>query len=159
MRPAVGPAFAQHRSHIKRPPNVPACHDIGVGIIVYMLVILIRSDNIADVAITITLRLGTARPEPARLEENLGPSVEEEVYILGCLPVLPDRVRNGCGYVLFLPPAKDIDDLAVRTNNLLRSRLRTGIRRFPGVHGAAPSHLGRLLPRTVDGPEAIHEQR
>jgi hypothetical protein len=61
--------------------------------------------------------------------------------------------------VLFLLPAKDIDDLAIRTNNLPRRRLRTGIRRLPGVHGAAPSHPGRLLPRSVDGPEAIHEQR
>jgi hypothetical protein len=83
-----------------------------------MLVILIRSDNTADVAVTIPLRLGTARPEPARLEENLGPCLEEEVYILGCLPVLPDRIRDVCGNVLFLLPAKDIDDLAVRTNNL-----------------------------------------
>ena len=122
-----------------------------------MLVILIRSDNTADVAVTVPLRLGAARPKPARLEENLGPCVEEEVYILGCLPVLPDRVRDVCGNVLFLLAAKDIDNLAVRTNNLLRRRLRTGIRRLPGVHGAAPSLLGRLLPRAVDGPEAIHE--
>ena len=107
-----------------------------------MLVILIRSDNTADVAVTVPLRLGTARPEPARLEENLGPCVEEEVYILGCLPVLPDRVRNVCGNVLFLLAAKDIDNLAVWINNLLRRRLRTGIRQFPGVHGAAPSHAG-----------------
>src|SRR5512140_2494362 len=124
MCPAVGPTFAQQPGHLKCPPNVPACHDVGVGVVVYMLVILIRSDNIADVAITITLRLGTARPEPTRLEENLGPRVEEEVYILGCLPVLPDRVRNVCGNVLLLLPAKDIDDLPVRTNDPLRCRLR-----------------------------------
>ena len=115
-----------------------------------MLVILIRSDNIADVAITITLRLGTARPEPARLEENLGPSVEEEVYILGCLPVLPDRVRDIGSNVLFLLPAQDIDDLAVRTNNLLRCRLRTGIRGPsdpPSLHSCREVY-GRRRPTT-----------
>ena len=122
-----------------------------------MLVILIRSDNTADVAVTVPLRLRTARPEPARLEKNLGPCVEEEVYILGGLPVLPDRVGNVGGNVLFLLAAKDIDNLAVWINNLLRRRLRTGVRRFPGIHGAAPSHLGRLLPRAVDGPKPIHE--
>src|SRR5215468_9121624 len=97
MRPAVGPAFAQRRGHLERPPNVPACHDIGVGIIVYMLVVLIRSDNTADVAVPVPLRLGTARPEPACLEENLGPRVKEEIDILGCLPVLPDCVCDVCG--------------------------------------------------------------
>src|SRR5215831_19305448 len=122
-----------------------------------MLVILIRSDNTSDVAATVPLRLGSARPEPARLEENLGSCLEEDVYILGCLPVLPDRVRDVCGNVLFLLPAKDIDDLAVRTNNLLRRRLRTGIRRLPGIHGTAPSHLRCLLPCAIDGAEAIHE--
>src|SRR5215469_12832182 len=159
MCPAVGPAFAQHRGHLKGPPNVPARHNIGVGIVVYMLVILIRSDNTTDVAVAIPFRLGTARPEPPRLEENLGPCLEEEVYILSCLPVLPDRICDVCGNVLFLLPAKDIDDPAVGTNNLLRRRLHTSVRRLPGVHGAAPSHLGRLLPRAVDRPEAIHEQR
>src|SRR5262245_58971022 len=99
MRPAVGPAFAQHRGHLERPPKVPASNDISIGIIVDVLVILVRSDNTADVAVTVPLRRSTARPEPARLEENLGPRVEEEVYILSNLPVLPDRVRNVCGYV------------------------------------------------------------
>ena len=96
-----------------------------------MLVILIRSDNTADVAVTVPVRLGTARPEPARLEKNLGPCVEEEVYILGGLPVLPDRVGNVGGNVLFLLAAKDIDNLAVWINNLLRRRLRTGVRQIP----------------------------
>ena len=41
-----------------------------------MLVVLIRSDNTADVAVTVPLRLGTARPKPPRLEENLGPCLE-----------------------------------------------------------------------------------
>src|SRR5215469_13001536 len=153
----VGPAVAQHRDHIKRPPNVPTCHHIGVGVIVYALVILIRSDYTADMAVTVPLRLCAARPESARLVEHLGPRLEEEVYVLGCLPILPDRVRDICSNVLFLLPAKDINDLAIRTNNLLRRRLGTSIRRLPGVHGTAPSHLGRLLPRAINGPEAIHE--
>ena len=122
-----------------------------------MLVILIRSDNTADVAVTVPVRLGAARPEPARLEKNLGPCVEEEVYILGGVTVLHDIIVNVCGYVLLLLAVKDIDNLAVWINNLLRCRLRTGVRRFPGIHGAAPSHLGRLLPRAVDGPKPIHE--
>ena len=73
-----------------------------------MLVILIRSDNTADVVVTIPLRLGTARPEPAGLEGNLSPCVEQELHILGCLPVLPDRVRDVCGNVLFLLTATQL---------------------------------------------------
>src|SRR5262245_9099089 len=122
-----------------------------------MLVILIRSDNTPDVAVTVPLRLRAAGPKPGRFDENFGPSVQQEVYILGCLPVLPDRVRNVGGNVLFLLAAKDIDNLAVWINNLLRRRLRTAVRGFPGIHAAAPAHLGRLLPCAIDGPKPIHE--
>jgi hypothetical protein len=44
-----------------------------------MLVILIRSNNTADMAVAVLLRLSAARPKPARLEENLSSCVEEEV--------------------------------------------------------------------------------
>ena len=115
-----------------------------------MLVILIRSDNTADVAVTVPLRLGAAGPEPPRLEENLGPGVEEELYILGCLPVLPDRVGDVGGNVLFLLAAKDIDDLAVWIDNLLRRRLRTGI-------GATPRRTWRrAIP---SGPPSAARRR
>src|SRR5215467_1988543 len=110
-------------------------------------------------AVTVPLRLSSARPEPTRLEENLGPCIEEKVYILGCLPVLPDCVRDVRRNVLFQPPTKNIDDPAVRIDNLLWRRLCTGIRRLPSVHGAAPSHLCSFRPRAVHCPEAIHEQR
>ncbi len=49
--------------------------------------------------------------------------------------------------------------LTIRTDNLLRRSLRTGIGGLPGVEGTTPAHPGRFCPRGIEGAEAIHEQR
>jgi hypothetical protein len=59
--------------------------------------------------------------------------------------------------VLFLLAAKDIDNVAVWINNLVRRGHRAGVRRFPSVHGATPSHPSGLLPRAVNGAKTIFE--
>ena len=124
-----------------------------------MFVILVRSDDVADVAVAIRLRLSPASPESPCLEKNLGTGVAQKSFILSGLPVLPDRVGDVRANVLLLPAAKDIDDLTIRTDNPLRRGLRTGISGLPGVEGTAPAHPGRFCPRGIKGAEAIHEQR
>ena len=92
-----------------------------------MLVILVRTDDAADMASAVRLQPGAARPEPTRLEKDLGPGVEKEPLILGRLPILPDRVGHIRADVLLLLAAQDVDDLPVRPDRLLRRRLRAGI--------------------------------
>ena len=77
----LGPALAQQRRHIERAPDVPARHDVGEGVVVDMLVILVRPDDAADMAATVRLQLSAARPEPARLQQDLGAGVEQEPFI------------------------------------------------------------------------------
>src|SRR4029450_3822033 len=124
-----------------------------------MLVVFIWSYNAADMAVTVRLRLGAARPEPGRLKEDLGTSPQEELFVSGRLPVLPDCVRNVRRNVLFLPAAEDFDNATIGTDNSLRRCLRTSVGRFPSVHGPAPTHAGRLRPCPGNGPKSVHQQR
>src|SRR5580692_2876164 len=110
-------------------------------------------------ALAVRLGQSATGPEPARLEKNLGPGVEQKPFIPGRLPVLPDRVGDVRANVLLLLAAKDMDDLTIRTDNLLRSRLCAGIGGLPGVECTAPGHPVRLCPRAFESAEAIHEQR
>ena len=124
-----------------------------------MLVVLIWSYNAADMTVTVRLRLGAARPEPARLKEDLGTSPQEEFFVSGCLPVLPDCVRNVRSNVLFLLAAEDFNNATIGTDNPLRCCLRTSVGQFPSVHGPAPTHAGRLRPCPINGPKSVHQQR
>src|SRR4030095_13482964 len=124
-----------------------------------MLVVFIWSCAAADVAVTVRLRLGAARPEPARLKEDLSASHQEELFVSGWLPVLPDCGRNLRSDVLLLLAAEDFDNATIGTDNPLRRCLRTCVGRFPSVHGPAPTHGGRLRPCPVNGPKSVHEQR
>src|SRR4030095_3941207 len=151
--------MAEKANHIYRPPNVPPCHHIRKGIVVYVLVVFIWSYNPADMAVTARLRLGAARPEPARLEEDLGASAQQELFVSGCLPVLPDCVDNVRSNVLFLLAAQDFDNAIIGTDNPLRRSLRPSVGRFPSVHGSAPTHAGRLHPCPIKGPKSVHQQR
>jgi hypothetical protein len=126
-RPSVWPAFAQQGSHVQGSPNVPARHHVGKGVVVDVLVIFIRPDYTANVGAAVCLRPGTARPEPPCLEEDFGACFEEEAFVSGRLSVLPDRVGDVCGNVLFLLAAKDLHDPSIGTDRLFRRRLLTGV--------------------------------
>ena len=97
------------------------------------LVILVRPDDTADMAVTVRLRLRAAGPEPARLQQDLGTGVEQEIVVPGRLPVLPDRVSDVRADMLLLLAAKHIHDLTIRADDLIRRRLRTGVGELPGV--------------------------
>ena len=122
-----------------------------------MFVILVRSDDVADVAVAIRLRLSAAGPEPTRFEQDLGTGIAHKLLIPGGLPILPNRIGDVRAYVLLLLAAKDIDDLTIRTNYLLGRGLRTGIGGLPGVEGAAPAHPGRFCSRGIERKKAIHQ--
>ena len=85
-----------------------------------MFVILVRSDDAADMAVTVRLELRAAQPVPAGLEKDLAPGVEQKPFIPYRLPVLPDRVGNVSADVLLLLGAKDIGNLTIRIDDPLR---------------------------------------
>ena len=124
-----------------------------------MFVIFVRPDDTANVAATIRFRLSPAGPEPARLEQDLSTDVEQEPLVLGRLPVLPHRVGDVCADVLFLLAAKDIDDLAIRTDNLLRCRLRASTGRFPRIEGTAPAQSGSWEQLPGQSRQAVKPRR
>src|SRR5271154_1115039 len=124
-----------------------------------MFVILVRSNDIADMAVTVRFQWSAAGPESTRLEKYLGTSVAQKRLISSRLPVLPDRIGDVRANVLLLLAGEDIDYLTIRTDNLLRSGLSTAIGGLPSVEGAAPAHPCRFRPRRIEGAEAIHEQR
>ena len=96
-----------------------------------MFVILVRSDDVANVAVAVRLQLSAACPKSTRLEKDLGTGIAQEPFIPGDLPILPDRKGDVRANVLLLLSAKDIDNLTIRTNNLLAGcSLRLGVRRY-----------------------------
>src|ERR1700733_1420507 len=123
-----------------------------------MFVILVRSNDIADMAVTVRFQWSAAGPESTRLEKYLGAGVAQKHFIPGGLPVLPDRIGDVSADMLLLPAGQDIDNLTIRTYNLLWSGLRTAIRGLPSVQCTPPAHPCRFRPRRIEGAEAIHQQ-
>jgi hypothetical protein len=103
----------QQNRHIKRPPDVPPSHDIGEGVVVDVLMILVGSDHATDMAATVGPRLNATGPESASLEQDLRAGVAKKRFISGSQPVLPDGVGDVRAYVLLLLSAENIDDQAI----------------------------------------------
>ena len=53
---------------LQRARDVPARHHVGEGVVVYILVVLVRPDHVADVPLAVWLGYGAGRPEPRGLE-------------------------------------------------------------------------------------------
>src|SRR5476649_1223289 len=157
--PAIRPARLQQGRHIKRAPDVPPSHDIGEGVVVDVLMILVGSDHAADMAVTVGLRLNATGPEPARLEQDLRAGVAKERFISGGLPVLPDGVGDVGTDVLLLLSAENIDDQTVRADRVFGRDFRTVTGRLPGIECAAPTQAGGLGARRIESMKAVHEQR
>ena len=115
-----------------------------------MLVVLVRSDDLADVAVAIRLQMSAAGPESTGLEKDLGTGVAQKPFVTSGLPILPDRIGDVRANVLFLPTAKDIDDLTIWTDNPLRRGLRTGMR-TPRRRGHRASPSEPILPARHPG--------
>ena len=66
---------------VQRARDRPLRHDIGVGAVVDCFVILVRSDDAADVALAVRFRHGAAGPEPSRFKNDLRAGVAQERLI------------------------------------------------------------------------------
>ena len=87
----VGPAGAHHFDSLEPSGDVPARHHVSKCVVVYVLVVLVRPDHVADMPLAIRLRHGARRPETSGLQQNLRAGIAEEPVVARCTPVLPDR--------------------------------------------------------------------
>ena len=83
-----------HAATSSAAPDVPARHDVGIGVVVDVLVIFVRADHVADVAVAVGLRRGAAGPEARGVQQDLCARGGQERVIAGGLPILPDRIGD-----------------------------------------------------------------
>ena len=126
--PATRPTIAQQRGDLDATPDVPAGHDIGIGAVVDVLVIFVRTDDAADMAPAVGLGNGSAGPEPCGFQKNFGAGFDHEGVIPCRLPVLPDRVGDIGRDMLLLRAAEHLDEITIGADELLGSGLLAGIR-------------------------------
>src|SRR5690606_39789962 len=88
--PAAGPAPGEERGGVRGALEVPGGHAVGVRVVVDVLVVLVRADDVAYVEAAIVLEPAAARPEAGGLEEDLGARVEDERVVARGAPVAPD---------------------------------------------------------------------
>ena len=134
MRDAsMPPAIARRRisTAFERAADVPARHDVGIGVVVDFLVIFVRPDNAADVAAPIGLHKRPACPEARCLQNDFRAGSAEEFVIACDLPVLPDRVSDVGADMLFLRAAENRDHPAIGTDDLGRRCFQPRIRQIP----------------------------
>jgi hypothetical protein len=74
-RSAVRPTHPQYLDRLERAGDVPTRHHVGEGVVVYILVVLVRTDDVTDVSFAICLRSGAGCPEPGGLQQNLRPGI------------------------------------------------------------------------------------
>ena len=83
---ALGPARAHHFDGLERSRDVPARHHVREGVVVHILVVLVRPDDVADMPLAISLRRGARRPETRGLEQDLRSGIDEERIVAGGTP-------------------------------------------------------------------------
>src|SRR5262249_22350877 len=69
--PIYGSLTLQNGDRVRRAVEIPACHNVRVGIVVDGRVILIRADDRANVSTTIGFDARTTRPESCGFDQNL----------------------------------------------------------------------------------------
>jgi hypothetical protein len=95
---------------------------VEIPIVIDRLVILVEAYDGTDVGMIIHLDPGAACPESSGLDQNVGASVDDEVVVRGCAPVLPDRVCDVGADVVLLLARQDGNDAPVGRNDRTRRR-------------------------------------
>ena len=113
---------------LERAANVPARHDVGIGVVVDFLVIFVGPDHAADVASPISFHKRPIGPETRCLKKDFGAGRAEEFVIACDPPILPDRVGDVGADMLLLRTAENLDHPAIGTNDLGRRCLEPRIR-------------------------------
>ena len=155
----VGPALPQQVQRVQSTRDVPACHHVGEGVVVHILMVLIRPDDVADVAPAIRFGHGPGGPESRGFDEDFDPGIAEEVVVAGGAPILPDRVCDVGADVVFHLAGQDLDRLPGGAQHRFRCGFLTGIGRLPGIERASVPEQFSL--RTGGGQHVVpvHQQR
>src|SRR6185312_4487375 len=64
LMPTVSPPRAQQIGHIGTTAKIPSCHQVGVSIVVYILVVFVRPNHVTNVVEAIRFEPSSARPKP-----------------------------------------------------------------------------------------------
>ena len=117
FRGMAGPARTQFSSTVSSArPNIPTRHDVGKRVVVHVLVILIRSNHVANMSFPVWLSGCPGSPEPARLQKNLGASAKKKGIIASGAPILPNGIGDVGADVMLHFPGQDVDVRAVGRN-------------------------------------------
>jgi len=139
--------------------DVPAREDIGVGVVVHALMVLVGTHHEADVVPAIVSQRRARGPEARRLEQHLDAHRGHEDIVGGGLPVLPHAPRDVGRDVVLHEPAEDGDHLAVRPDAVGRRGLHALVGGLPRVQRPAVAHVARLLASPGEVAVAVGQQR
>src|SRR5664280_1929305 len=92
--------------------QVPPSHDVGEGVVVHALVVLIRTDHPAQVSPSVRTRFHSGGPVAGRLHHQRRTGPGAEVFVAGPVGVPPGGPGHiGCDVLLQLA-GEDLDHLA-----------------------------------------------
>src|ERR1700733_13390485 len=122
----IWPAILQQCYGIECAPDIPTCHNIGESIVVDILMVFVWSNDATDMPQTVCLQDSAARPKAGCFKKNFSAGGTQKAFIASRSPILPDGIGHVCADVLLLLSGKNVNNLAIRSNDLFRRRLCTG---------------------------------
>src|SRR6516164_9131527 len=79
--PLLRPPFRNEPRNFLPDLQVPLRQTIGVRVVVYRLVVLVRSNHSTNMVAAIVFALGATRPEPCGLDQDLGARIDQEALV------------------------------------------------------------------------------
>ena len=125
----------------RRPAEVPPRHHVREGVVVDEFVVLVRSDDVVDVAATV-LDANTRRPVPGRVQDQGAALASEEGAVPRPQGVLERRPGDVGDHVLLVLAGVDRHYRSVRVHVFGGGHVETTAGRLPGEPRAA-QYLGR----------------
>ena len=157
--PLRGPAPCQKLRDLLGGLQVPLRHDVGIGVVVDRLVILVRPNDAPDVVTAIVLAHHAARPEAGGLDQDLRSRLDEEALVTGRFPVAPYGEGDVCTDVQLLLAGQNSDHLAVGGKDEGWGGLVSAVGRLPGIESAAVAEPRSFGPRSRKRVIAVHDER
>src|ERR1043166_6799864 len=108
LRGALRPTYTKYLHCFQGPRDIPSRHHIRERVVVHILVVLVGSDDVTDVPLSVRLALCPRRPEARGLKKDPRTCVEQELIVAGDAPILPDGIGDVGADVLFELAEEDV---------------------------------------------------
>src|SRR5207253_6447595 len=99
LSPAIRPALLQNLSDLYAAAEVPSCNKVRVDIVVDIIVVFVRADDVSNVVSVVGFHCTATSPEASGFQHDLGAPVQQELIISRGIPVLPNGKRDVGGDV------------------------------------------------------------